>query len=298
VASRSERVLVTGARGFTGRYLCERLREDGHEVIGLVEAGPTAADEIRADLRDAAAVGDAIAQARPDRVVHLAAVSFVAHNDAQEIYRTNILGSLALLQALAAQPHRARCVILASSANVYGNASTDVIDESTPPVPVSHYAVSKLAMEHMAAIFRDRLPLVIARPFNYTGPGHGEQFVVPKIVAHFRRRASSIELGNIDVVREFMDVRTVVEVYRRLLGCEAAIGSTVNICSGRGVALREIVDLLEAEAGYRIEIDVDPQLVRASEVRRLVGSSRKLNSLIGPVAEIPLAATLRDMLRV
>ena len=152
-------------------------------------------------------------------------------------------------------------------------------------------------MEHLAGVFRDRLPLVIARPFNYTGPGQSEQFVVPKIVAHFRSRASSIELGNVDVVREFMDVRTVVETYCRLLECEAAIGETTNICSGRGVALREIVRLLEIETRHRMEIRVNPQLVRASEVHRLLGSPRKLTSLIGPVAEIPLSATLRDMLQ-
>jgi nucleoside-diphosphate-sugar epimerase len=296
VASRSERVLVTGARGFTGRHLCERLRAEGYDVVGLVESPPVGADEARANLLDAAAMASAVVQARPDRVIHLAAVSFVAHDDVEAIYRTNVLGSLALLRTLAARAGRVRSVILASSANVYGNVEHPVIDETVPPEPVSHYAASKLAMEHMAATFRNDLPIVIARPFNYTGPGQAEHFVVPKIISHFRRRASAVELGNIDVVREFLDVRAVVDVYCRLLECPAAVGETVNICTGRGIALREVIAALEAETSHHMDIRVNAQFVRANEVRRLVGSPRKLEALIGTVAEIPLTKTLRDML--
>ena len=294
--SRSERVLVTGARGFTGRHLCAELRAAGYEVTGLVDSPPVAPGEVCADLADAVGTAHAVEEARPDRVVHLAAISFVAHDDVEAIYRTNLLGSLALMQALALRSEAIRVVILASSANVYGNAGDGAIDESTLPAPMSHYAASKLAMEHMAATFRDLLPIVIVRPFNYTGPGQSEQFVVPKLVAHFRRRAEAIELGNLDVVREFMDVRGVSGVYRRLLDCKDAIGETINICTGRGMTLREVVALLEAETGHRMELRVNPRFVRASEVRCLVGSPRKLASLVGPVADVPLATTLRAML--
>jgi nucleoside-diphosphate-sugar epimerase len=296
VASRSERVLVTGARGFTGRYLCEHLRASGYEVIGLVESLPAGANEVQANLLDSAATARAVEQARPDRVIHLAAVSFVAHDDVEAIYRINLLGSLALLRALAARATGLRCVILASSANVYGNVRGAEIDESMACAPTNHYAASKLAMEHMAGTFGDTLPIVITRPFNYTGPGQPEHFLVPKIVDHFRRKASAIELGNIDVIREFMDVRTVVDVYRRLLECPAALGETVNICLGRSISLREVLTLLEAETSRRIEIRVNPQLVRGREVRCLVGSPQKLVSLIGQVQAIPFASTLRDML--
>ena len=296
MASRSERVLVTGARGFTGRHLCARLRALQFDCVGVVESPPAGADEIVANLLDAEATASALARARPDRVVHLAAVSFVAHGDAEEIYSTNVLGTLHLLQSLGAQDSPVRSVVLASSANVYGNTDRERIDESVPPAPASHYAASKLAMEHMAANFHDRLPLVIARPFNYTGPGQAERFLVPKIVAHFRRSANAIELGNLDVVREFMDVRAVADTYCRLLRCEAAIGRTVNICSGRGFALREVVELLERETGHALEIRVNPELVRARELRRLVGSPELLNSLVGPVDGNPLPTTLRDML--
>ncbi len=296
MASRSERVLVTGARGFTGRYLVDRLRADGYEVVGMTEALPTGASEVHANLLDAGATARAVELARPDRIVHLAALSFVAHDDVEATYRVNLLGSLALLQVLATGSMPIRSVILASSAAVYGNVGVDTIDETVAPAPVSHYGASKLAMEHMAATFHDRLPIVVVRPFNYTGPGQAEHFAVPKVVSHFRRGAKAIELGNIDVVREFMDVRTVVEIYRRLLVCPAASGQTINVCTGRGVSLREVIAALEAQTGHHAEIRVDPRLVRTNEVPRVVGSPRKLEGLIGSLPEIPLAATLREML--
>ncbi len=303
MASRSERVLVTGARGFTGRYLVDRLRTDGYEVVGMTEALPAGASEVHANLLDAGATARAVELARPDRIVHLAALSFVAHDDVEATYRDdveatyrgNLLGSLALLQALATGSMPIRSVILASSAAVYGHVDADAIDETVAPAPVSHYGASKLAMEHMAATFRDRLPIVVVRPFNYTGPGQAEHFAVPKVVSHFRRRAKTIELGNIDVVREFMDVRNVAEIYLRLLACPAASGQTINVCTGRGVSLREVIAALEAQTGHHPEIRVDPRLVRANDVPRVVGSPRKLEGLIGRLPEIPLAATLREM---
>ena len=296
MASRSERVLVTGARGFTGRYLVGLLRADGYDVVGMTEALPAGATEVHANLLDAGAIAGAVELARPDRVVHLAALSFVAHGDVEATYRVNLLGSLALLQALDTRSTSIRSVILASSAAVYGNVDADAIAETVAPAPVSHYGASKLAMEHMAATFRDRLPIVVVRPFNYTGPGQAEHFVVPKVVSHFRRKAQTIELGNIDVVREFMDVRNVVEIYRRLLACPTASGETVNVCTGRGISLREVIAALEAQTGHHAEIRIDPRLVRANDVSRVVGSPRKLEGLIGRLPEITLAATLREML--
>jgi nucleoside-diphosphate-sugar epimerase len=296
MTSRSERVLVTGARGFTGRYLADRLRADGYDVVGMTEALPAGASEVHANLLDPEATARAVELVRPDRVVHLAALSFIPHDDVEAIYRVNLLGSLALLQALDTRSTPIHSVILASSAAVYGNAGADAIEETVAPAPVSHYGASKLAMEHMAATFRDRLPIVVVRPFNYTGPGQAEHFAVPKLVSHFRRRVETIDLGNIDVVREFMDVRNVVEIYRRLLACPAASGETVNVCTGRGVSLREVIAALEAQTGHHAAIRVDPRLVRAHDVPRVVGSPRKLEGLIGSLPEITLAATLREML--
>ena len=182
-------------------------------------------------------------------------------------------------------------VLLASSANIYGNAAEGVIDESVQPAPANDYAVSKLAMEYMAKTWADRLPLTLVRPFNYTGVGQSEDFLLPKIVAHFRRRAAVIELGNLDVERDFADVRTVAQVYRRLLEGNTA-HQTLNVCSGRGHTLRGVLDLVGDLAGYRPEIRVNPAFVRANEVRRLLGSKAALERCIGAVEGPSLKDTL------
>jgi nucleoside-diphosphate-sugar epimerase len=199
-----------------------------------------------------------------------------------------------LLEALAADSRRLRAVLLASSANIYGNSEVELLTEDVPPAPANDYAVSKLAMEQMANLWKDRLPIIIARPFNYTGVGQSDKFLLPKIVDHFRRQASLIELGNIDVARDFQDVRFVANAYRRLLDANA-VGQTVNLCSGQAYTLTEVIRMVEALAGYRIEVKVNPAFVRANEVARLTGSNRKLSELIGPLDIIPLQKTLQWM---
>jgi GDP-6-deoxy-D-talose 4-dehydrogenase len=297
VASRTERILVTGAAGFTGRHLCAHLRAQGHRVVGLVEHAPAAADEIAVDLLDAAAVEAAVRAAAPDRVVHLAAIAFPGHRDADAIYRVNVNGTLALLTALASTGYGRGGALLPSTGTVYGNGDADALAESAPVAPATHYAASKLAMEHMAGIFGRELPIVIVRPFNYTGPGQREPYLVPKIVRHFAERAGEIELGNVDVVRDFLDVRAVVDAYARLLAAPGAAGRTFNVCSGAGTAVRDIVAALERITSHRMAIRVNPEFVRAGEAQRIVGSSAALRSVIGELLPIPLAATLADMLR-
>jgi GDP-6-deoxy-D-talose 4-dehydrogenase len=292
----SKRVLITGARGFTGVHLRRELEAAGYTVAGLTNVEPTQADEYFADLRDAAAVHDVVQRAAPDLVVHLAAISFVGHGNVDELYEINVLGTLHLLRALAELPVPPQRVVLASSANIYGDLDVDVIDETSPAAPVNHYAATKVAMEAVAAVFRAQLPITVNRPFNYTGPGQTTNFLVPKIVSHFARRAPRIELGNLDVARDFLDVRTVASLYRRILECDAAASTVVNLCSGIGLELREIVAQLERITGHSIAIDVNPAFVRKNEIRRLVGSTARLRALVGTVPAISFEQTLRDML--
>ena len=200
-----------------------------------------------------------------------------------------------LLDALVALPKRPHRVILASSANVYGNATDDPITERTPVAPVNHYAASKVAMEHLAVAYMDRLPICITRPFNYTGLGQRPDFLIPKLVGHFAARKPFIELGNVDVVRDFSDVRAVTEAYLRLLTSEPAPRLT-NICSGVGRSLREVLSELEQLSGHRLEIRINPAFVRAQEVRRLVGSASTLMAAVGPLRYQDFRETLAWML--
>ena len=283
--------LVTGIDGFTGRYVAHELEARGYRVEGLTVGG---AGQAHVDLLDREALMQAVDAIRADVVVHLAAISFVAHGDAEAIYRVNVLGTRNLLEALAAASHSPKIVVLASSANIYGNSTADLLTEDTLPQPANDYAVSKLAMEYMARLWMDRLPIVVARPFNYTGIGQGERFLIPKIVSHFRRKQTQIELGNLHVWRDFSDVRMVADAYARLVD-KAPAGLTFNISSGQVHSLQEILDMMADIAGYRIAVQVNPQFVRAGEVVRLAGSNRRLLELVGAPREIPLHDTLQWM---
>jgi nucleoside-diphosphate-sugar epimerase len=297
VASRSDkpRALLTGCHGFTGRYVTAELESAGYEVVGLAHDGdPPREGVLRANLLDREAVQRAVAKAHADAVVHLAAISFVAHGDADEIYRTNVVGTRNLLEALAACDHKPGSVVLASSANIYGNAEVEPITEDTPPAPANDYAVSKLAMEYMARLWMDRLPITLVRPFNYTGVGQGEQFLIPKIVAHFRRGERVIELGNTDVARDFSDVRDVARAYAAIVA-KAPAGETINICSGIAHSLGDVLDMMAKIAGYAIEVRVNPAFVRGNEVKRLFGSNARLQALARFVPAIRLYETLAWM---
>ena len=278
------KLLVTGAHGFTGRHFVKAAHDYGHEVIAL-----------RADLTDRDAVKQQVLQVAPEAIAHLGAVSFVGHSDPSAFYHVNVIGTLNLLEALAALAQPPRSILLVSTANLYGNCEQSPISEEQSPAPVNHYAVSKLAMEYMARTYLDRLPLFFVRPFNYTGPGQAESFVIPKLVAHFARRAEIIELGNIEVEREFNDVRFVCAAYLQLL--EKAVPSEVyNICSGKPVTLKSVLDLLSQITGHRPQVKINPAFVRSNEIHRLCGSPAKLIGAVGDITLPALQDTLRWML--
>ena len=279
------RVLVTGAGGFTGPYLLSALEERGYRVLGLSDSP---------DLADADAIERRLEKESFDYVVHLAAVAILAHERAADYYRVNLVGTLNLLEALARRG-KLKKVILASSANIYGRPARTPVEESATPAPLNHYGVSKLAMELMARLWFERLPILIVRPFNYSGLGQSTKFVLPKLVAAFRSRTGQLELGDTAVVREFMDVRDVAQVYARLLD-SAAAGEVVNLCSGRGVQLDEVLERLTALTGGAPAIRRSEALVRDDEIPALVGCPARLKALAGETAFRPLDETLRWML--
>jgi nucleoside-diphosphate-sugar epimerase len=206
----------------------------------------------------------------------------------------NTVGTANLLEAIAQAAPGVRKVLLASSANVYGNSDADPIDEKVPPAPVNHYACSKLAMEFIARTWFERLPILVVRPFNYTGPGQSENFLIPKLVAHYAQRRPLLELGNIEVERDFSDVRMVADVYARLLAADSE-GMVVNVCSGVGRSLRSVLDELQRITGHAPQLRVAEHLVRRAEVHRLVGSNRRLRKLIGELRYLDFPALLGEM---
>jgi nucleoside-diphosphate-sugar epimerase len=295
------RILITGVTGFTGRHLAWRLSQLGNEVHGTVygEAGEPieAVTQLhRVDLADASAIERIIDHVSPEKVVHLAAIAFVGHRKVDEMYRTNIVGTRNLLAGLANAKSSLHSVLLASSAQIYGNAHEGVLDENTAVSPANDYAVTKAAAELAAQLYANRLPIIIVRPFNYTGRGQSPDFLIPKVVEHVRRGAAEIELGNIDVARDFSDVRGVVDAYARLVDEPKAIGGTFNVCSGHATSIRDILDEIRRVSGRELRVRVNPSFVRADEAKSLRGSAARLESIIGPLRMPPLRDTLRWML--
>lgn len=292
-----KRILLTGAQGFTGIVLASQLRARGYFVHGIgAKALGGLPDYLDAydqvDIRDLASLRVKVRSVSPDGIIHLAAISFVGHENVHDIYDTNVIATRNLLVAASEAVRKPQSVILASSANVYGNSREGALNENTPYHPANDYAVSKAAMELVASLFVERLPIIISRPFNYIGRGQSANFLVAKIADHARRKAPFIELGNIDVARDFSDVRTVAECYVRLLETPAAIGKTVNICSGRSFTLREMLEKIEQLSAHKMEIRINPQLVRENDVKMMRGDPSLLHSLIGRVENPPIEETL------
>lgn len=290
------RALITGASGFTGRYLAQELTNHGWEVWGLGHTHqPGLANYAVADLDDYAQLQAAVQRVAPQAVFHLAAIAFVGHGSPADFYRINVGGSRNLLQALASLPTPPQSVLMASSANVYGNSAEGKLNEAAAMSPANDYAVSKVAMEMMASLWMDRLPMAIVRPFNYTGVGQSLDFLIPKIVDHFRRKAPQIELGNLQVWRDFSDVRDVVRAYRQLAELEAS-SIVVNVGSQALYSLQDVLDQCVKLTGHQMEVRVNPAFVRANEVRTLCADTSRLESLIGARALVPLGQTLQWML--
>ncbi|AOD16685.1 GDP-mannose 4,6 dehydratase [Xanthomonas fragariae] len=301
-----KRVLVTGASGFTGRYVADELKNLGCEVLGLGgsdQPAPRWAGALApvdrhylADLRNQDALREALKATRPDIIIHLAALAFVGHGSADDFYNVNLVGTRHLLQAVDEAAISPRRLLIASSANVYGNSSEGRLDESVVPTPANDYAISKLSMEYVIRLWQSRLPIIVVRPFNYTGRGQSENFLIPKIVSHFVRREPRIELGNLDVSRDFGDVRAVASAYGKLLQSSDAIGRTVNVCSGTAYSLRDVIDLCTQITGHSLEVSVNPKFVRSNEVKMLCGDNRLLQELAGSWTSPPLRKTLEWML--
>ncbi|MFZ4712037.1 MAG: NAD-dependent epimerase/dehydratase family protein [Zwartia sp.] len=294
-ASNNQRVLVTGLQGFTGLHLAAELEAHGYEVWGLGDIDPTRPRSVKANLLDLESLRAAVLAAQPHYVVHLAGVAFVGHGQPKAFYDVNLVGTRNLLEALEPLSRQLKCVLLASSANVYGNLQGGLLSEANPVNPANDYAVSKLAMEYMAKLWLPKVPVVMARPFNYTGVGQSDSFLIPKIVSHFVHKRPTIELGNMDVWREFNDVRDIAFAYRKLIEA-APIGEIVNVCSSNLVSLKEALALATELTGHMIEPKVNSLFVRSNEVLKLGGDAAQLRRFIPDWQPRRLRETLAWML--
>jgi nucleoside-diphosphate-sugar epimerase len=277
-----QRVLITGSRGFTGRYLLAELRKNT-DIVAI---------EFQGNLLDSNTIQSQIEHYKPDAIVHLAGISFVPEADNILVYQLHTLASEQLLK-FAVQSRTVTRVILVSSSVVYGLNASPI--ETDCPAPINHYGLSKLAMEQIAKNYQNDLEIVITRPFNYTGIGQAAQFLIPKLVQHFQQQSTKIELGNMQIARDFSDVRWIAKVYAALL-MQENIEGTYNICAGISYQLQDILHYLEKCSQHIPLYKVNPQFVRSNDLLKQQGCNQKLNNLLPQLKRYSLFKTLDWML--
>lgn len=283
------RAFITGAAGFVGRHLAPRLEAAGYEVVGRDQ---------ELDVTDAAVLDAEIGRVSPDVVLHLAAQSSVAKALKTEnlTYRVNFVGARNLLEAVARRAPGAR-VLLVSSGDVYGLAQPESppFSEDAPLRPRSAYARGKACADLLGATYARRgLDVVRVRPFSHTGPGQSETFVAPSFARQAvqiaaGRREAKLLVGNLDSIRDFLDVEDVVEAYLRLLDRNVPAG-VYNVASGVGRRVGDLLEGLLHRAGVAPHIEVDAERLRPAD--RAVGDATRLRRATGWEPKVPFERTL------
>jgi len=281
-----KKVLITGADSFTGKHLKRYLELKGFEVSGTTYQS--------CDITKKEDLEKVFNKTKPDYLIHLAGISFAAHEKAEDFYKVNTIGTINILETLLKLKIKLKKVILASSAIVYGNQNTEVLDESLCPAPINHYGASKYAMETLAKNFFHKLSIIITRPFNYTGVGQEKHFLIPKIISHFKENKKEIELGNLHISREFNDIDFVCEVYTKLLTCKEK-SKILNICSNRPIKLLDVICPINKIAKYNIKVKVNQAFVRKDDIETLTGDPAELFQTIGVVQQKDFKDTLEEM---
>jgi GDP-4-dehydro-6-deoxy-D-mannose reductase len=306
------RVLITGASGFAGTWLCRQCAEAGDEVVALSRRGlvPDGCGQgVAVDMRDEEAVREAVRAAAPQLVYHLASLTSVGRSwesPAQTLGDNDAI-TVGMLEALRHVAGGAP-VVWVSSCEIYGNPDVLPATEEMAPRPANPYAVSKVSGEMLAELYAGAygLEIVRARPFSHSGPGQLPIFLLSSLAAQAAEgRAAGVSkleivTGNPETRRDFTDVRDVVRAYRLLAqalisGKPGAAGGVFNVSTGRSVSAGEQVALLaELLAPIEVEHTVDPSRVRASEVMDLRGDPARLRALTGWEPKIPLRQTMAD----
>lgn len=297
------RALITGSQGFVGGYLRQELEKNGYEVTGLdLQPGEKA---LRADLLDLEQTTDAVRQASPDVIFHLAGQANVAQSwkIPQKTVEINVIGTLNLLDAVRAY-RKDVCIVLVGSSDQYGNLgdSGQRVSETLEMKPQTPYAVSKYAQEEMAKAYvrAYEMNVYMTRSFNHGGAGQREGFLIPDFAAGIVRvekgMAKSLKVGNLSARRDFTHVRDVVRAYR-LIAEKGRSGEVYNVGSGTAYSAQEILERLRVMANCPIPVEQDPAKMRPSDTPVICCDHSKLTADTGWMPEIPLETILSDTLQ-
>lgn len=307
-----QRTFITGANGFVGKILCKILQQAGHHVIALTgptsPSAPHANQTMHCDIRDAAALEQAIVEAAPTHVVHLAAITNVPVSFKEPLltWQTNVLGSINLLHALRNKAPNA-FVLFVSSSEVYGASFKQgvALREDSLCQPLNPYAASKLAAEAaFNEYFRQGQPGVIVRPFNHIGAQQSADFVTASFARQIAlieagSQESTLQVGNLDASRDFLDVNDVCAAYVQLLQLPERSSDyprCFNICSGKPRKIRDILDEMLAMSSVDITVTQDPERMRPSDIPSATGDSQAMRNTTGWQPAIHLHSTLEQLL--
>jgi GDP-4-dehydro-6-deoxy-D-mannose reductase len=316
------KALVTGADGFVGQHLISELLDHGFVVAAsvldlpparstLVPEQVTSVDWKAADVRDRDALVRLVAATMPDRIYHLAGFSSggLAREHASEAVHVNAGGTVNLCQAVAnvqeMEPGFDPRILVMGSADAYGDAARagEPLTEDLPLRPVSVYGLSKAAQELAAHTYRRarRLRIFVVRGFNLVGPGQEPPFVVPEFADQVARIAAGaadpvVTVGNLDVERDFTDVRDGVDALRRLMELDEP-GAAYNVASGHGIRIGTVLDWIVDEAGVEVEIEVSGTRVRREEIASVVGDATRLREATGWQPRRDVEASVREAYR-
>lgn len=308
-----KRVLITGVSGFVGSFLAERLLADSnYEVLGTYHATVpqlfrnSSLHLEKVDLENNAMVDKLIQQAKPEIVVHLAALTSPgdSFSDPSRTITNNVIGQVNLLEALRKHDLQKTRILIISSADVYGLVKPkDVpIDEETPFRPGNPYSVSKITQDYLGLQYflSYTLDIVRVRPFNHIGPRQGDRFAIASFAKQIAevekgKREPVLKVGNLDAKKDFTDVRDIVRAYE-LLFEKGKAGEVYNLGSGKAYVISELLDTLLSLSNISISVEKDPKLMRPSDTAYLMCDNAKLRDATGWKPEITIQETLRDIL--
>lgn len=306
-----QKVLLTGSAGFVGSYLIEELKKD-YSILGIINTkNPVPQTNVlfkQLDLTNNQAVFETLNSTKPDIIIHLAAITKVTENDFIKLMDVNFNATFYLLDAIvrikkSEEDYNPKFLYI-SSAETYGKTiHPEKITEENPLYPGNPYGVSKTAADRLCYQYSQthKLNITILRPFTHTGPGQQLGFFVPDMCSQIvelekDNNANTIKVGNLEATRDYTDVRDVVKAYKLAIERDLPSGETFNICSGKGIKMKVMLEKLLKLSSKKITIEQDPSRLRPSDIPILVGSNEKFRKATGWKPTISIDQMLSDSL--
>lgn len=303
------KVFITGSEGFVGQHLVNLLKQN-HSVVGLSRNTPlqseTNEEYVIGDILDKTKIYDLLKKYKPDVILHLAGIAKTWGNDGREVFNINLFGTLNIYEAvtrLKSEEDFNPKIIFISSAEVYGKTiNTEYITEDSILNPINIYGTSKLAADRLSYQYSQNanLNIVILRPFPHIGPGQQTGFFVSDMASQIaeleKTGKNELLVGNLEAVRDYLDVRDVAKAYQAIIEKDFTPGDVYNICSGKGIKINDLLQKLLSLSEKKIILKQDPKKMRSIDLPIYIGSNEKFTQLTGWHPETNLDQTLKDVL--